>query len=103
MATKSTKPKRNPIKSAEQAEKERMGLTSYWSEESQLTQRTLIYVAGLLEKLLAQGKPRRRSEYQKHTTKILGAGGTIQEAAKLWQEKKQAGQTKGKMNDGNNL
>lgn len=87
--TKQARPKRNSIKSADQAKKERMELTSYWSAESQLTQRILIYVAELLEKLVLKNQPRKQTEYQKHTEQVLKAGGTIQEAAKLWQEKKQ--------------
>jgi hypothetical protein len=39
------------IKSSKQALRESMKLQSIFSEESRLTQRTLIYVATLLEKL----------------------------------------------------
>lgn len=88
-----SKPKRKPIKSAAQAEQERMALASYWSDESQLTQRLLIYVAELLEKLVKQrATPRKTNAYQKHIMKECAGGKTIQEAAKSWREKKSAGE-----------
>lgn len=86
--TKDAKPKRKAIKSAKQAEQERMALKSYWSEESQLTQRLLIYVAELLEKLVKQREPRKPSAYQKYISQECAVGKTIQEAAHSWQEKK---------------
>jgi Trp operon repressor len=87
---KDAKPKRKAIKSAKQAEDERMALMSYWSEESQLTQRTLIYVAELLEKLVKQrATPRKSSAYQKHISRECAVGKTIQEAAQSWQKMKE--------------
>lgn len=88
-----SRPKRKPVKSAKQAEDERMALISYWSEESQLTQRILIYVAELLEKLVKQRSTNRKTTaYQKHIMRECAGGKTIQEAAKSWREKKSAGE-----------
>lgn len=85
------RPSKKPIKSAKQAEEERRQLQSYWSEESQLTQRTLIYVAELLEKLVSKNQPRKKTAYQNHVTKVLSGGGTMAEAAQTWRETKRDG------------
>ena len=87
MASKDKRPAKKPIKSAAQAEAERRQLQSYWSEESQLTQRILIYIAELLEKLVTKNQPRKPTTYQKHVAKILRDGGTMRDAARLWKEK----------------
>jgi len=89
------RPKRKTIKSAKQAEDERLALTSYWSEESQLTQRTLIYVAELLEKLVKQRSINRKTTaYQKHVSRECAVGKTIQEAAQSWRERNEANDVK---------
>ena len=51
------------IKSAKHAQAESVKLESIWSQESRVTQRTLIYIAKLLEEILKNqkkaGKPLR--------------------------------------------
>lgn len=47
------------IRSSRQALRESKKLDKIWSEETRLTQRTLIYIARLLEKLVKQ-KARRK-------------------------------------------
>lgn len=78
------------ITSAKQALREHHKLDSYWSSESRLTQLTVIYIAELLEKILAELKPRRgQSLYNKHVARVIRAGGTMAEAAEEWREIKE--------------
>jgi hypothetical protein len=72
------------ILSSEQASIESQNLPSIWSRETHLTQRTLIYVASLLEKML-EGKPKRKpSEYQRFISKEMKAGRSMKEAVTNW-------------------
>ena len=74
-----------PISSAAQAAEEMNQLPNYWSDESQLTQRVLIYIASLLEKQTTE-KKRTPSAYQRHVAKTIKAGGTMKDAAESWKK-----------------
>lgn len=86
--------KRTIIKSSRKALSESLGLKSIWSDETRLTQRILIYAVELLEVIAENTKRKKRKASRKvtpwniHVSKILKAGGTIQEAAKQWKAKK---------------
>jgi hypothetical protein len=72
------------IRSAEQALRESKRLKSYWSVESRLTQRILIYVAELLER---QARPKRRNvatRWQRFAAKAVKDGKTLKQAAAEW-------------------
>jgi len=77
------------IESAQQALKLSQGIKSIWSHEALLlNQRTLIYIAALLEKMqpppAGPKKKRKLSQWQLHVQKCLKKGQSIQMAADLW-------------------
>ena len=72
------------IRSAKQALKESKALKSVWSAESWLTQRVLIYIAGLLEQNQKPKQRRKPSKWQQHVAAYLRAGKTINQAADDW-------------------
>jgi len=83
------KAKVKKITKAKQALAQNRGLESYWSQESQLSQFLLIYIAELLEKILSELKTRRgQSAYNAHVGAVIRGGGTMKDAAELWQAAK---------------
>jgi hypothetical protein len=48
------------IKNSKHAQRESVAMKTFWSRESCLTQRVLIYTAGLLEQILKELKRERR-------------------------------------------
>lgn len=75
------------IRSSKEALHASHHLPSYWSRETLLTQRILIYITELLEKQAIR-KRRNPTAWQIHVGNVLRGGGTIQEAAKKWRTKK---------------
>lgn len=71
------------IKNSKQALREHKNLESVWSRESELNQRILIYIAEMLEMLARELKP--KSAYNLFVAEIIKRGGTMKEAARLWQ------------------
>lgn len=79
------------IVSAKKALSLSKNLDSIWSKESLLTQRTLIYVAELLEennRLLCQMVKRKTklSKWQLHCQKVMREGGTMKDAASTYRK-----------------
>ena len=73
------------INSSKQALALSKGLPSYWSQETLLSQRLLIYIARLLEdnialnqKLLRRQTKRKLTPWQLHTRQVIKRGGTMQ-------------------------
>lgn len=86
---------KDEITSASEAAILSANLKSVWSQESHLTQQIVIYCAQLLEKIANRSEPvqkpkRARTPWQSFLSSELRAGGTIQEAAAKWREKKTA-------------
>jgi hypothetical protein len=76
------------IRSAEQALRESKNLKSFWSHESRLSQRILIYIASLLER---QARPKKRrivSKWQQFAAKAVKEGKTLRQAADEWNGKR---------------
>lgn len=77
------------ITSAKEALKRSKALKSRWSDESLLTQRTLIYVAFLLEQIVKNttkrgGGRRKKSAWNAFLSEKMKEGKTMQEAAEMY-------------------
>ena len=88
-----------PIVSAKRATEEANHLKAHWSRESALSQRVLIYCAGVLERIDASlvkiaatkvplKKKRKPSPWQVFMGQQMSQGRTVKEAAVLWQSQK---------------
>ena len=75
------------IHTAAQALRESKHLKSYWSAESRLTQRILIYVAELLERQARPKKRRPSSEWQLYAARAVKDGKTLRQAADAWKKR----------------
>lgn len=79
------------IRSAEQALRESQSLARIWSDESRLTQRILIYVAGLLEQQSRPKKWRAISRWQRFSADAVRHDKTLKQAAVEWKAKTRQG------------